>query len=141
MKYFSLVSFYLWVVLLAACDLAGDHHEVPNKTIGFTTAAPTVPDSAPVPLGKVEGEVGEKAPFMVKGNTVYVNNRICAFSGTWMREDTLDSFISTVTYDGPDPRFAGKTLIFNQCCSGCIGAFPAKWVAERDRIMHFHGLT
>lgn len=136
-----ILSFFLIAAgfMLAACDPAGYQPKSPSAT--GEKAQAVAPQAAPVPLGKVKAEVGEKAPFEIKGDTVYVNNRICAYSGTWMREDTLGNFISKVEYDGPDPRFKGKTLIFNQCCGGCIGAFPAKWKAERDKIMHFHGLT
>jgi|TARA_R110000868_G_scaffold308808_1_gene570251 hypothetical protein len=57
-----------------------------------------------------------------------------------MAEKDLGTFVSKVVYDGPDERYAGKTLVFNQCCAMCVEKFPEKWGMERDAIMHEHGL-
>jgi hypothetical protein len=86
---------------------------------------------------------GEKAPFEIKGDTVKVNNSICASSGSPMDKSTLGDFTNNVTYEGNDPKFAkykGKTLVFNQCCGGCIAKFPGQWKENPEKIMAFHGL-
>ncbi len=86
-------------------------------------------------------EAGEKAPYRIEGDVVYVNNRLCAVSHSPLNPHKLSQFVSRVKYDGPAKDFRGKTLVFNQCCDMCIGKFPSMWTQERDTIMRFHGLT
>lgn len=86
---------------------------------------------------------GEIAKPEVKGDTIYVNNKICAVSRTQMREADLGKFVSKVTYTGDNPKYKkykGKELAFNQCCGMCLKSFPKKWSENADEILQFHGL-
>lgn len=121
------------LLVLMACT-AEPSSSPPERPIEH--AMSVVPGASTRPAG-----VGEWAPFEIRGDIVQVNNSICAQSGSQMAPETLGKFTSRVVYDGPDERFRGKTLVFNQCCHGCVLKFPAKWAAERDRIMRFHGLV
>lgn len=96
--------------------------------------------SAPVVVAQASSNEGERAPFEVQGDVVKVNNRLCAVSHSPMAENTLGQFVSRVKYDGSNPKFAGKSLEFNQCCGMCIEKFPSMWAQNRDGIMKFHGL-
>jgi len=84
--------------------------------------------------------VGEMSPYLIEGDTVFVNNQYCASSRTLMAKENLGKWISTVEYTGENPKFKGKKLIFNQCCSGCMQAFPTQWQDNSKGILHFHGL-
>ena len=106
-----------------------------RTTTEESEAVPPTPQQSTLPPG-----VGELAPYRIEGDVVYVNNRICAVSHSPLREGQLDRYQSRVVYDGPDPRFRGKTLVFNQCCPMCIQTFPELWRQHRDRIMRYHGL-
>lgn len=96
--------------------------------------------SAPVQPAQASPTEGERAPFEVQGDVVKVNNRLCAVSHSPMAENTLGQFVSRVKYEGSNPKFAGKSLEFNQCCGMCIEKFPSMWAQNRDVIMKFHGL-
>lgn len=104
----------------------------PAQQTAAVVAAPTAPPPDP--------NAGEKAPFQIQGDVVKVNNRLCAVSHSLMAENTLGQFVSRVKYDGPDARFQGKTLEFNQCCGMCIEKFPSLWAQNREGILAFHGL-
>ncbi len=86
------------------------------------------------------GEPAEMARYEVQGDTVMVNNTICAYSRSPIGTELLGQYQSRVRYEGPIAAFRGKTLVFNQCCPMCVDAFGEKWEAERDQIMKFHGL-
>lgn len=105
---------------------------------GCSRQAP--PPPPPPQAAQAQPQEGEKAPYRIEGDVVKVNNRLCAVSHSPMAENTLGQFVSRVKYDGPDQRFAGKTLEFNQCCGMCIEKFPSLWAANRDGVMKFHGL-
>lgn len=86
---------------------------------------------------------GETARYEIKGDTVIVNNHICAFSRSPMAKETLGTYTSKVVYKGNDPRFAkfkNKTLVFNQCCTMCLDKFPGEWKKNPEEIMTYHGL-
>ncbi len=83
---------------------------------------------------------GEQARFEVDGDTVRVNNTLCASSRSAMDPSTLGQFVSRVQYAGNDPRFQGRTFEFNQCCGGCIARFPQQWAQNADAILAFHGV-
>lgn len=109
----------------------------PPAAARFVAQAPPGMDMTPVlPEG-----VGEQAPYRVEGDTVFVNNRICAVSHSPLDPHNLDRFVSRVKYNGPIAKFKGKTLLFNQCCEMCIQNFPSLWKSERDAVLRFHGLT
>lgn len=95
---------------------------------------------SPVQAAQVSPTEGERSPFEVQGDVVKVNNRLCAVSHSPMAENTLGQFVSRVKYEGSNPKFAGKSLEFNQCCGMCIEKFPSMWAQNRDGIMKFHGL-
>lgn len=86
---------------------------------------------------------GEISKYKIIGDTIYVNNHICASSHSPMEKEALGIFTSKVKYNGTDPlfkKFKGKTLVFNQCCEGCIQAFPKQWADGAEEILAFHGL-
>lgn len=83
---------------------------------------------------------GEKASFVIKDDTVQVNNRYCAFSRTKMSEKDLGKWTNTVEYTGPNKKFNGKKLVFNQCCGGCVSKFPTMWQADAEEVLRYHGL-
>lgn len=84
--------------------------------------------------------IGEKADYVVDGETVYINNRLCAVSHSRLDPQNLDEYTSRVRYDGPFEAFKGKTLVFNQCCDMCIKKFPNMWRESRDEILKYHGI-
>lgn len=83
---------------------------------------------------------GERAPVVVEGDVVHVNNRLCGVSRSPMGEATLGQFVSRVQYTGSDPRYRGRTFTFNQCCGGCLQKFPELWAERADEILAFHGV-
>lgn len=83
---------------------------------------------------------GETAAYTVEGDVVRVNNTRCAVSRSPLDPVKLDAFTSTVAYEGADPRFRGKKMVFNQCCAMCNERFPALWAADPDGILRYHGL-
>ena len=83
---------------------------------------------------------GETAHWTVEGAEVHVNNRLCAVSHSPLDPAKLDAYVSHVAYTGDDRRFAGKTLVFNQCCEMCIERFPKMWAKDPDAVLRFHGL-
>jgi hypothetical protein len=116
---------------LSACNLGG-RAAAPAPTAA--TTGPAVPHvSDPVTRG-------EKAPFVVEGDVVHVNNHLCGVSRSAMGPETLGRFVSRVVYQGADPRFQGKTFEFNQCCGGCLAKFPELWAQHADEILAFHGV-
>ncbi len=139
--------FPLWSIALAVTGAAIVGFVIFADSVSRTSPAPnamqmaesTMRDNMKMPGATAAG--GEHAPYEVQGDTVYVNNRICAYSGSLMSQEQLGRFVSNVRYDGPDEKFRGKTLVFNQCCGMCLSAFPEKWERERDSIMRFHGLV
>lgn len=86
-----------------------------------------------------DGE-GEVAPYVIDGETVYVNNGLCAVSHSRLDPQNLNEFTSRVRYDGPLEAFRGKTLVFNQCCEMCIKKFPDMWEENSDKILKYHGV-
>lgn len=115
----------LYLPMLGLAGLAGWHSLQPSE------ARPLVEQAA---------TTGEVADYRVDGETVYVGNRLCAVSRSPLDPSTLGQFTSTVTYEGSDPRFVGKELVFNQCCEMCIERFPAMWAQDAEAILRFHGL-
>lgn len=103
-------------------------------------SAPPAPQFAAEPSNLPVG-VRERAAYKIEGDTVLVNNTICAQMGSPLSADFMGKFTSEVFYDGPIEQFKGKKLIFNQCCEHCAGNFPKKWATERDQIMLTHGLA
>jgi hypothetical protein len=83
---------------------------------------------------------GEKAPYVIQGDTVNVNNQYCAATHSLMDKKGLGEWTNTVEYKGTNPKFKGKKLVFNQCCGMCIQRFPGMWEKEQEKIMKFHGL-
>ncbi len=106
-----------------------------------TDAQPESPASMMPSQAQTSEAAGELASYRADGDVVFVNNHICAVSGSPLDPHTLGRFVSRVRYDGPIEKFRGKTLVFNQCCAMCIESFPKKWAMERDQIMRFHGLA
>ena len=86
---------------------------------------------------------GETAHYEIKGDTVMVNNHICAYSKSPMAKETLGTYTSKVVYKGNNPKFTkfkDKTLVFNQCCTMCLDKFPGEWKKNPEEIMTYHGL-
>ncbi len=108
--------------------------------LGCAENARSEPASPAVSASTSPAQRGETAAWTVEGTVVHVNNHLCAVSHSPLDPQKLDAFASTVAYSGPDPRFAGKTLVFNQCCEMCIERFPAMWMKDPDAILRFHGL-
>ena len=121
-------------LLVVACGDPADTEASLSAARQGVVSSSGVSASRPTPQGEV-------APYEIDGVVVRVNNRICAVSRTPMGEETLGQYVSRVRYDGPDPRFAGKTLEFNQCCPMCLDQFPQLWAEHRDEILRFHGLA
>lgn len=94
-------------------------------------------------LPTVAKTTGETAQYEIKGDTVLVNNHICAYSKSPMAKETLGTYTSKVVYKGNNPKFAqfkNKTLVFNQCCTMCLDKFPDEWKKNPEAIMTYHGL-
>lgn len=108
----------------------------PAQRVNVSPAPQFAKQPANLPPG-----VREQAAYKIEGDTVFVNNTICAQMGSPLSADFMGKFTSEVYYDGPIEQFKGKKLIFNQCCEHCAGNFPKKWAAERDQIMLTHGLA
>lgn len=119
-------------LLFASACADGVAPAAPSSATGAETGSQTTARS---------GQTGETAPYVIEGDVVKVNNRICAVSRSPMGDETLGQHVSRVRYDGPDSRFAGKTLEFNQCCPMCLDRFPQIWAERRDEIMRYHGLV
>lgn len=100
---------------------------------------PATPPSA-TPATVASAVRGETAHWTVEGAEVHVNNRLCAVSHSPLDAAKLGAYPSRVAYEGNDPRFVGKTLVFNQCCEMCVERFPKMWAKDPDAILRFHGL-
>jgi hypothetical protein len=110
-------------------------------TLAIACAGPlpaTPPSETPAPVAIAAR--GETAHWTVEGGEVHVNNRLCAVSHSPLDPAKLDAYVSRVAYAGEDLRFAGKTLVFNQCCEMCVERFPKMWREDPDGILRFHGL-
>ena len=77
---------------------------------------------------------------VVQGDTVKVNNQICAVSGSMIREEDMGKFENQVEYTGENKKFKGRKFVFNQCCEMCIKQFPNMWNENQDQILMQHGL-
>lgn len=125
----ALTCLILW---LGACST--------SAPAASSAAVTTSAASAPAPAEAAE-EVGEQARWTVEGDTVHVNNHLCAVSHSPLDVKKLDKFQSRVAYTGDDPRFKGKEMVFNQCCAMCIQSFPGQWEDGSEAVLKFHGLA
>lgn len=134
MNYIRLFSLLLAIAFLA-CTSQGPRAKEKIDEKSFSSMTPVAGEPA-----AGDSTVGEKAPYEIKGDKVHVNNELCAVSRTPMRKSQLGQYTGEVKYDGPDPKFKGKTFVFNYCCAMCQASFPEKWAAGKDEIMRYHGL-
>lgn len=146
-----------FVLATSACNPERDPPETPVEVAPRAAPAPAEATAAKVPepvaappppvaaLPEAESappptRQGERAPFVVEGDVVKVNNSLCAVSRSPMGPETLGRFVSRVEYKGADARFQGKTFEFNQCCGMCLESFPERWTRNADAILAFHGV-
>ncbi len=121
---FSLIL--LMLILATACTKKSNEQNFSNINQGIVTDTVSI---------------GEKAPYKIKGDTVIVNNQICAVSGSSMKKEDLEKWTNIVIYNGNNKKFNGKKLVFNQCCEGCVQKFPPMWQEKSEEIVKFHGLN
>jgi hypothetical protein len=121
-------------LLTAACSMEREAAPAPKTT---KAAAAPAPATAAAPLAPGQGE---RAPFVVEGDLVKVNNTHCGVTRGPMGPEVLGRFTTRVEYKGADPRFQGKTFEFNQCCGMCIEKFPTLWAKNADEILAYHGV-
>ncbi|NOY27231.1 MAG: hypothetical protein GXP62_15285 [Oligoflexia bacterium] len=125
--------------LIAGCDTTAPDAAATPAPASASAPAPTA-QSGRTLTSTAKSADGEVAQYEIVGDTVYVHNHLCAVSHSPLADDKLDKFVSTVTYQGDDPRFKGKQMVFNQCCNMCIKRFPAMWAEDPNSILAFHGL-
>lgn len=126
--------------LIAGCDTTAPEASTTPASAPATTAQTARTPTSKTLTSTVKSPDGEVAQYEIIGDTVYVHNRLCAVSHSPLAEDKLGKFVSKVAYQGDDPRFKGKQMVFNQCCKMCIKSFPTMWAEDPDSVLAFHGL-
>lgn len=80
---------------------------------------------------------GPPAPEAVDG-VIFVHNPRCPHSGGVIPPEVRGRFQRRVRYDGPDPRYRGKTLVFDFGAQDCAEQFPTLWEDSADAILLEH---
>lgn len=88
---------------------------------------------------EVEHIPAESVTVREDGKTIYLNNRFCPLQRRVIQEP-LDFISRALPYKGKNPKFKGKTFVFNFCCGVCRQRFAEHFEKFPDEILKHYSI-